>query len=191
MQFCNPRQGNAVTGIWCLDNDCFNGPFKQDRFNKFLKRNESKRGSCLFLVMPDSIGDPVGTLKLWHEYAPQYIGWPLAFVAQDGQESMEYPAANEWSTLFIGGSTEWKMSEGAKQCVEYVQSLDKHIHIGRINSYKRFKHFADLEKSKEFTCDGTKQRFIGAEKAMAEYDSYIQKHRTHVGSRLPAGNSAG
>jgi hypothetical protein len=165
--FVNPRQGNVITGKWALDNDCFNGQFNKTRFDKCLELNKDKKNNCLFIVMPDKVGDPVATMELWRQYAILYQEWPRAFVAQDGQEKLDFPPYNEWDVLFIGGSTEWKLSQGAIDCIIYAQSQGKRVHIGRINSYRRFRHFATLEGSKEFTCDGTMQRFMGKDAALA------------------------
>jgi hypothetical protein len=179
--FCNPRQGNIVIGKWALDNDCFNGDFNKLIFDSFLSKNITKKENCLFIVMPDIVGNPIKTKQQWDIYAPDYEEWPRAFVAQDGQESMDYPKG--FDCLFIGGTTEWKMSRKAIQCIDWAMEHRKHIHIGRINTYKRYCHFADLEGSEGFTYDGTLQRFIGNEKTIAFRESCKKSHRLQI--RLP------
>jgi hypothetical protein len=39
--------------------------------------------------------------------------------------------------LFVGGSTEWKLSMGARRCVVRAQREGKLTHMGRVNSYRR------------------------------------------------------
>ena len=190
-QFHNIGAGNKVTAPFGLDNGCYSGTFDKYKFDKYLKRIEDRRDICLFLVMPDKMRDPVETLRLWEKYHDEYRSWPLAYVAQDGQENLSYPPDDEWVCLFIGGSTEWKMSDGAKRCISYAVSHGKHVHIGRINSYKRFKHFSRLPGGESFTCDGTKQRFEGKEKANETYRSYENKYANSLCGDLFAGDSGG
>ena len=174
-QLITPRSGNRVVKFWALDNGCFNGPFRKKQFDDRLARESRK--NCIFVVMPDKVGDPIETMRLWKEWEPQYKGWPLAFVAQDGQENLAFPPDGEWSCLFVGGSTEWKMGRGAVKCINIAVALGKHVHIGRVNSYRRYKHFASLHGGDNFTCDGTMQRFTGRDKAYEIYDKYMEKFR--------------
>jgi hypothetical protein len=187
--FVNPRQGNKITGKWALDNDCFNGPFNQKRFDQCLALNVANKANCLFIVMPDKVGDPGETMRLWTKYANAYSDWPRAFVAQDGQELLPFPVIEEWKVLFIGGSTEWKMSQGAIDCIRYAQSIGKRIHIGRINSYRRFRHFAELPGSKEFTCDGTMQRFMGKDAALSLATQWEKANKLQLRFPFSGGDS--
>jgi hypothetical protein len=188
-QFHNISAGNRVTNKFALDNGCFSKGFDKVKFDKYLKRVEDRRHLCLFIVMPDKMCDPVETLRLWNEHYADYSDWPLAYVAQDGQENIPFPDEEQYSCLFIGGSTEWKMSEGAKECVHHAVRLGKHVHIGRVNSYKRFKHFASMDGGDLFTCDGTKQRFEGREKANETYRSYQDKYADSIRGGLFTGDS--
>jgi hypothetical protein len=63
-------------------------------------------------------------------------GWPAAVVAQDGM----LPGWNRWDeidALFIGGSTEWKLSGTAARIVFEALDHGKHVHMGRVNSRRR------------------------------------------------------
>ncbi len=187
-QFHNIHASNRITARFGLDNGCYSGAFAEAKFDSYLAKALDKKHLCLFIVMPDVMCDPIGTMKLWKEYHWKYKDWPLAFVSQDGQENLPYPPDDEWVCLFVGGSTEWKMSEGAKRCIAYAVERGKHIHIGRVNSYKRFRHFARLPGGDRFTCDGTKQRFEGREKANAIYRSFEKKYADSVSNDLFASN---
>ena len=46
---------------WGCDNGAFSG-FDADKFYHFLNRLESYKDTCLFVVMPDVVGDAVATL---------------------------------------------------------------------------------------------------------------------------------
>lgn len=112
-----------------------------NRFWRFLEKMQAKRDRCLFVVAPDVVADAIATLERFRYWGCRIkaAGWPVAFAAQDGQESLEFPP--EFDTLFVGGSTEWKMGKGAEQCICRAQELRKWIHVGRVNSQIRIRHF--------------------------------------------------
>jgi hypothetical protein len=124
---------------------------------------------CMFIAGGDVVGDAKKTLEAFTVF--HFSGWSLAFCAQDGQEDLDFPPFG-WSTLFIGGTTEWKTSPAAVECIKRAQVLGKHIHIGRVNWGRRYRMFARLEGSEEFTYDGTRQRFDGIEKTIREWAGY-------------------
>lgn len=98
------------------------------------------QSTCLFVVVPDVLCNPIATQSNYRNIAwmLKEKGWPIAFVAQDGQENLPMP---EFDYLFIGGSTEWKLGAGALTCIRYAKSIGKPVHVGRVNSLKRTKHF--------------------------------------------------
>jgi len=166
--FTSPNRGFIHTAIkegtpWAGDNDAFTG-FDDSKYLGFIKKMEPYRDTCQFICAPDVVGDAIGTLELYERYYPHLEGWRIAFVAQDGQEDHDFPMG--FSTLFIGGSTKWKLSQGAIDCIKRAQVLGKHIHIGRINHKKRYDLFRRLEGSEEFTCDGTRVAYYGREETL-------------------------
>jgi len=156
---------------WAADNQCYTQEFDIHRFQNWLETMEPYRDTCLFVNVPDVVGDAIATLGQFADMAPSLTSWPLAFAAQDGQEALEFPSL--FDALFIGGTTRWKMSPGALDCIRRAHALGKHIHIGRVNWYKRYAYFAGLPGSEEFTCDGTRQRFEGVEKTVAAWAKYM------------------
>jgi hypothetical protein len=40
-------------------------------------------------------------------------------------------------SVFIGGSTKWKLSNAAKDIALEARKQNKHVHMGRVNSIKR------------------------------------------------------
>ena len=126
---------------WACDNEAFSRGFDVDRMFKHLAKLAPYRNRCLFVVAPDVVGNAVATVELFHEWGQRMRQWgPVAFVAQDGQESLEFPISFDW--LFLGGTTGWKMSDAADACIFRARDMGKRIHIGRVNSWKRWKHFA-------------------------------------------------
>lgn len=130
----------AAAGIpWAADNDCFQG-LDAPAYVKMLDRLEGLNG-CLFVTVPDVVGDAARTLELFAEWAPELERrrLPLALVAQDGLETMTDRI--EWDrieALFIGGSTEWKEGPHAAELAREAQARGKHVHWGRVNTRRRF-----------------------------------------------------
>ena len=135
---------------WAADNARFSATAPS--IQRMLAWAESLPKSGLFLTVPDVLADSLNTLREWHRYSTDFrrIGLPLAFVAQDGCGA-DIPWA-EFEVLFLGGSTAWKESSAARKIAEQAISLNKHVHMGRVNSFRR------LQIAKQWGCssvDGT------------------------------------
>lgn len=154
---------------WAGDNCAFIG-FDADRFTGWLERMTPHRATCLFVAVPDVVGDAAATLARYVTWAEAMDGWPLAYVAQDGSEQYEIPPSA--SALFVGGTTEWKESEAAIAVIRQAQAADLHVHIGRVNWGRRYRMFRLLEGSEAWTCDGTRARFDGTEKTLRAWKQY-------------------
>lgn len=129
-------------GHFAIDNGAFSG-FSRDRFENLLKRESSRRHLCRFVAVPDVVGSARRTLEIFERWYERVGQWPLALVAQDGQEDLPIP----WeliSAVFIGGSTEWKLSIHAQHVIRAAQALDKWVHAGRVNTPARFEYFEKL-----------------------------------------------
>lgn len=161
---------------WAADNEAFTKEFDPPKYFKWLEGLIPYRSTCLFVSCPDVVGDAFQTRKLFEYYQPLFDGWPIAYVAQDGQENLAFPDWELWQTLFIGGTTSWKDGPGAVECIHRAMAMGKHIHIGRVNEWKRYNKFAQLEKGyKQFTCDGTKSRYIGIKRTIKRFRSYHER----------------
>lgn len=156
----SPRRGlceNIKRGrVWGGDNGAFTGKFDEDEFIRWLEKMKPYRETCKFIACPDVIEDPLATKEKYDKYYKEIKkrGFPVAFVGQDGQENLELP--DEYNALFIGGSTEWKMGNGAKELIERAQFQNKWVHVGRVNSQMRINHFRYLGVD---SVDGTKIQF--------------------------------
>lgn len=135
----------ANAGIpWAADNDSFLGElegrrgFKPERYALMLKRITGLPG-CLFVAAPDVVADALETRKkfeIWHWLVAD-TGQRVAYVLQDGQTSEDVP----WSRIqavFVGGTTDYKFSVGAERLV--VEALERGlwVHMGRVNSRRRW-----------------------------------------------------
>jgi len=178
--------GIVVGMDWAADNDSFKRGFAPDVFFPWLDGLMPYRDTCLFVTVPDALGDADKTLNLYREWYQHFTGWSLAFVAQDGLERL--PAV-DFDVLFIGGTTEYKLSNTVAHLIQDARKSGKRIHIGRVNWHKRYNHFALMEGSEEFTCDGTRTRFDGAQRTIRAWTGYMAQRPLH--RVIPDGDSRG
>lgn len=157
---CQPGSNHPRAGwLWGGDNGC--GPrsdgtvpeFTPKKYQRWLDwlNTSHPRVGCLFAAVPDVVGDHNGTLTRFEQYGHdvERAGWPVAFVGQDGATVPTTPWPY-FDCYFVGGSTEWKMS-GAFELAAEARRRGKWVHVGRVNSWRRYQqwmHHAD-------SCDGT------------------------------------
>jgi hypothetical protein len=140
-RFCGPRNHHRMRDsvragfLWAADNDCFNG-FNETRYVAMLEELEGVPG-CLFVTCPDVVGDADATFKLYLKWGGR-ISQPVGYVAQDGATIDSIPW-NGIAALFVGGSTEWKLSDDARRLADAAQGRGKWVHMGRVNSARRLK----------------------------------------------------
>lgn len=170
---------------WAGDNCAFTG-FDAARFTSWLERMTAYRDTCLFVAVPDVVGDAPATLARYAAWSQAMQDWPLAYVAQDGSEDHDIPASAK--ALFVGGSTVWKESAAAVEMIRRGQKRNLHIHVGRVNWRRRYWMFRLLEGSESFTCDGSRTRFDGTERTIAAWRSYeSQRPLIELGSSSTPG----
>lgn len=138
--------------LWCADNGVFSGKFDWCRFSVWLVKMAQYADRCVFVAAPDVlirrqnsvVGDAVATLDRfrWFGWRIRAFGYRVALVAQDGLESLRWPPASAYDALFIGGSTDWKLSTAADWCIRRAKVSGKWVHVGRVNSLRRMRHFA-------------------------------------------------
>lgn len=130
------------TGRFAVDNGAFAG-FNADPFLALLAREESRCAQCRFVAVPDVVGSARRTLEVFDRWHDRLHRWPLALVAQDGQEDLPIP----WdliAAVFVGGSTAWKMSAHAAAVVKAAKALGLWVHFGRVNTPARFEYAQSL-----------------------------------------------
>lgn len=124
---------------FAIDNGAFSG-FDEKAFSALLKREYERRHNCIFVCAPDIVGSAVRTLELFDLYKDRLMDWPVALVIQDGQQDHRIPW-HEIKAVFIGGSTEFKLSNHVHQIVKTAKLFGKWVHAGRVNTPKRFEYF--------------------------------------------------
>jgi hypothetical protein len=134
-----PQQPEAR---FAIDNGAFAG-FNRQAFESLLERERHRRHLCRFVAVPDVVASARRTLEVFDRWYEEISQWPLALVAQDGQEDLPIP----WDLIqavFIGGSTEWKLSPHAQAVIKAAQALGKWVHAGRVNTPARYEYFEAL-----------------------------------------------
>lgn len=87
-----------------------------------------------------AVGDAIATLEqfeLWHMWLAHL---PLAFVLQDGAERPSMVPWDAIAAVFVGGSTEWKLSRAAADLVREARRRRLHVHMGRVSSARRIRY---------------------------------------------------
>lgn len=171
-----PAQGNAhVDCVWAGDNGCFGKGYPGDEgYLEFLESRVQYVDRCLFAVAPDVVADAAATLARSAPFLPliRAMGYPAAFVAQDGLESLPVPW-DSFDVLFIGGSTAWKLGPHAAALIAEAKRRGKGTHIGRVNSERRYRRFATLGAD---SCDGTYIAF-GPDQNLPDVLAWQRGHR--------------
>jgi hypothetical protein len=124
---------------WAVDNSAFS-EWDEEAFCRLIcKIARAGEYCCAWIAAPDVVGDHKATLERWKFWGPAIRSCKLApaFVCQDGCTSKEIPY--EAPCVFLGGTTEWKMSKEARACVKAAHRADQFVHMGRVNSLKRLK----------------------------------------------------
>jgi hypothetical protein len=161
--------------VWAADNGCFNERTYagDDRWFAWLSRQDPT--GCLFATAPDVVGDHDATLERSLPWLPRIraLGYPAAFVLQDGATAENVPW-DEFDVAFVGGSDAFKLG-GADELIREAQRRNKRVHVGRVNSGKRYERFALMGVD---SADGTFLAF-GPEKNLPHLLSWVRKHVTH------------
>jgi hypothetical protein len=164
-----PSQGNRIPdgATWCADNGCGPGaggvkqgtgyPGDAKWLAWLSKRTPEQIARCAFAVAPDVVGDAKATLERSAPWLPviRDLGYPAALVAQDGLEALDVPW-DAFDVLFIGGTTAWKLGPAARQLVADAKTKGKRVHMGRVNSQRRFRYAQAIGCD---SVDGTKLAF--------------------------------
>jgi len=146
-----PRNRNSIATIvaagvqWACDNDCYQRLNRVAYIKMLCQVATADISRLLFVTAPDVVTDAAATIARFRLWAPalHYHKLPIAFVAQDGQETLPVPW-DQIACLFIGGSTAWKLGPHAEQLIREAHERGKWVHVGRINTLKRMWWFSSL-----------------------------------------------
>lgn len=170
---CQPSSNPPKSGwLWAADNGCFASNFKEDKWKSWLEKPHPRAG-CLFATVPDVVGEHDSTMLRWRKLNTyvRSLGYPVAFVAQDGATESNVPW-DEMDVLFIGGTTSFKQGMASGILAKAAQEKGKWVHVGRVNSMKRLMHWSKLAHSS----DGTHLAY-GPSKKVAEVKRWVESLR--------------
>lgn len=122
------------------DNDAFNG-LNEPRYLELLRLLTDM--NPVWITAPDKVGNATETNKLFTLWYNSIKQFNIAYVLQDGITINTIP----WdyiSCVFLGGTTEFKLSQYAYNLLIEGRQRNKLIHVGRVNSIKRIKYFWDV-----------------------------------------------
>jgi hypothetical protein len=174
-----PRAGYRLKVVseypfWAADNGCYSqGPsFDLVAYLRWLERMAPARQTCLFATAPDVVADALSTWARSKDVLPvlRDMGYKAALVAQDGIEDTDI----QWDTfdaLFMGGTTEYKLSETAYEVALTAKHKGKWLHMGRVNSRRRLLAAA---ASGYDSADGTHLMF-GPDKRLPELVRWLRE----------------
>jgi hypothetical protein len=157
---------------WCLDNGVFTGKFEKDFWLAKIEALREYKDTCLFIVIPDAIGDCSKTLEQFHYYRSMVNDLPVAFVSQDGikQQASRIPW-DEFDCLFVGGSDDHKLGKEGGWIINEAKKYGKWVHIGRVNSVSRILKFWRAD-----SWDGTHLGFMPSD--VAKFHAAVLKVRS-------------
>ena len=105
----------------------------------FLKDVHRYGAEADFVVIPDVVEDKDKTLEMSQYWIDRLVGNNLLFVAQDGVSLSDLETFTKRGIgIFIGGSTEWKLSS-IKGISDLCRGYDVLCHVGRVNTLKRLR----------------------------------------------------
>lgn len=171
-----PRSGAHIPDgrVWAVDTGCFASPqdYTDDIYLDFLSRRFYARDRCLFATAPDVLADGKATLDVARPMFSciRKAGYPTALVAQDGMEELTIPW-REFDVLFLGGTTQWKLSALAHRLTSEAVIRGKPVHMGRVNSYRRLAYAKQIGCS---TADGTFLAF-GPDKNIPRLEKWLKQ----------------
>jgi hypothetical protein len=155
IQLRTPLTGYArKDGVeWVMDNGAYSN-FDENKFSR-MAQTAMFDENCHWLAMPDVVGDHEQTLNLFHEWKvrlcnhyipcrPKFKKW--AFVIQDGA-TIETIPWDEIKAVFLGGTTQFKLSSRAYMILLEAKAKGKWVHVGRVNTVGRISYFHDVADS--------------------------------------------
>lgn len=169
-----PAQHNPLgaTWQWCADNGCFGKGYPGDAgYLKWLDKQSRHLDRCVFATIPDVVADAGATLDRFQPMCSEVAsrGYKPALVAQDGLENLPVPW-DEFTALFIGGSTDFKLGESARTLAAEAKRRGKWLHMGRVNSLKRLRY------AKSIGCDSVDGTYLtfGPTKNLARLTRWLR-----------------
>ncbi len=127
-----------------LDNGCFKH-FDRAVWERMVEEAEGS-ADCVFVALPDVVGDAQRTAELFEHFRPFTNGLPRCLVLQNGIDRVSIPWG-DLAAVFIGGDDAFKFSRDALQAAKTAKMLGKWVHVGRVNTPGRVRNWLGLADS--------------------------------------------
>jgi hypothetical protein len=134
---------------WAAENACYAGHWHEGPWLDWLAQFDPVAHPPLFAVAPDVYPDAAASMERGLRYCEliRSMGFPVAVLAQDGAEELDWPAVfDRFDVLFIGGRylpgtpwREWKVSEAAAGLIRRARNAGLWVHMGRVNTWSRLR----------------------------------------------------
>lgn len=161
-----------------IDNGCFSESGRR-RYQALGLNGYIKMGlraldlwgdDLLFITAPDVPMNWQATLEESLPVLPvlrAHLPHRAALVLQDGATPSNIPwDALDW--IFLGGSTEWKISPIARACAKEARRRHVGVHMGRVNSLLR------LNIAQNFGCDSADGTYLLHEEAKGQGEKAVE-----------------
>lgn len=120
---------------FAIDNGAYS-KFQMGNFLGLIEREKDNKDKCLFITMPDIVGNARRTLESFDIWSEKLCAWPRALVLQEGIDDLDIPW-RKISAIFIGGGNAFKTSKAVRDIVKCAKLLGKWTHMGRVNGKDR------------------------------------------------------
>lgn len=126
---------------WMLDNGAFSDKWTEREWVNALTRWQPYTQTCIAAVCPDVVADADTTLARFWQYAPliREVGYPVAFVTQDGLRLRDVPWG-AFDVLFVGGTDDHKLRQ-SWPVINAAIERGVWVHVGRVNTVRRIRLF--------------------------------------------------
>ena len=94
----------------------------------------------------------------------------------NSEDALAEASRRSFDVAFVGGSTAWKLGPEAKSLIAAAKARGKGVHVGRVNSQRRFLAFAALGCD---SADGTYLAF-GPDENLPKLLGWLEHDRTHA-----------
>jgi len=128
-----------------IDNGCFSGKLRKESWKRIISEHKEDE-NLKFVCMPDVVGDARRTLELFYYFQHRCGEIPTALVSQDGLEDMTIPWG-QIDAIFVGGTNAFKDGKESMAIAKTAKILGKWVHVGRVNSAERIKHWMGVADS--------------------------------------------
>lgn len=187
---CDYPTKNLTGWPVALDNGCFQTQrWDGHEWADWLASTPHR--SPLFATAPDVVADAAATRRRFDKWAHTMAGMPVAYVLQDDETGATVPW-DQIAAVFVGGSTEWKLSAAAHRLVDEAKQRGLWAHMGRVNSLRR------ARVAYEWGCDSVDgtylafgpdintPRLLSWANTIAGWGDQLRLHRASLGARVGA-----